>query len=50
MIVKYGQGLILQGLSGVKNVCIGRDILELTVSKGGLKTRMESSVAKNTPS
>ena len=50
MVVKYGPGRCLQGLSGVGNVCIGRDIPEFTASEGGLRTRMESSAAKNTPS
>ena len=50
MIIKYGPERSFQGLSGVGNVCIGRDIPELTASKGGLRTRMESSTAKNTPS
>ena len=55
MIVKHGLGRSLQGLSGVRIVCVGRNILELralflVVSLGGVKTRMESSAAKNTPS
>ena len=29
MIVKHGAGRSLQGLSGVENVCVGRDIPEL---------------------
>ena len=49
MIVKHGLGRSLQGLSEVGIVCVGRDIPKLTASVGGLKTRMESSAAKNTP-
>ena len=40
MIIKHEPGRSLQGLSGVRIVCIGRDIPELTASVGGLKTRM----------
>ena len=29
MIVKHGAGQRLQGLRGVRNVCVGRDIHEL---------------------
>ena len=29
MIFKHGAGQRLQGLSGVRNVCVGRDIPEL---------------------
>ena len=36
-------------LSGVGNVCIGRDIPEFTASEGGLRTRMESSCSQEHP-
>ena len=50
MIVMHGPGRSLQGLSGVRIVCVGRDIPELAASLGGSKTRMKSSATKNTPS
>ena len=55
VVSKYEPGRRLQGLSGVGIVCVLETIIELctpfmAASLGGLKTRMESSVAKNTPS
>ena len=40
----------MQGLSGVGNVCVERDIPELRGMFYGYVTRMESSIIKNTPS
>ena len=50
MAVKHGAGRGVQGLSGVGNVCVGRDIPELRGLFCGYVTRMESSATKNTPS
>ena len=50
MIVKHGVGQSVQGLSGVGNVCVRRDIPELRGLLCGYVTRMESSATKNTPS
>ena len=38
MTVKYRAGRRLQGLSGVGNVCVGRDILELCALLYGCAT------------
>ena len=50
MVVKHGAGQSVQGLSGVENVCVGRDVPELRGLLCGYVTRMESSTTKNTPS
>ena len=55
MIFKYGLDRRLQGLNRVGIVCVWDNILELytpflATSLGGSKTRMESFVAKDTPS
>ena len=55
VIAKYGPGRSLQGLNRVLIVCVWMNIpklhaLFLAAPLGGLKTRIESSIAKNTPS
>ena len=50
MTVKHGADRSVQGLSGVRNVCVGRDIPKLRGLLCGYVTRMESSATKNNPS
>ena len=55
VVSKYEPGRRLQGLSGVKIVCVSDTIIELctpflAASLGGSKTGIESSETKNTPS